>query len=335
MFNNITILGAGSWGMAIAKVLSGNSASVRMWEFNKEDCYIIKSQRCHPKKLPMIQLDDSIQISNELLPSLENAELVVLAVPSQFLRKVLEKIKKYNVSKMSFVNLAKGIEVGSLKRMSEIIHDELQIPYSQIATLSGPSHAEEVALDMPTAIVAASESNELTEKIQKTLSSKYVRVYKSNDLVGVELGGSLKNIIAIAAGISAGLKMGDNTMGALLTRGLAEISRLGNAMGAKTDTFAGLSGVGDLITTCMSQHSRNRYVGEHIGWGEKLDDIIASMSMVAEGVQTTRSGFELAKNYKVEMPITFEVYEVLFNNKPPGTAIRDLMSRDLKTEVWQ
>ena len=335
MFNNITILGAGSWGMAIAKVLSGNSASVRMWEFNKEDCYIIKSQRCHPKKLPMIQLDDSIQISNELLPSLENAELVVLAVPSQFLRKVLEKINKYNVSKMSFVNLAKGIEVGSLKRMSEIIHDELQIPYSQIATLSGPSHAEEVALDMPTAIVAASESNELTEKIQKTFSSKYVRVYKSNDLVGVELGGSLKNIIAIAAGISAGLKMGDNTMGALLTRGLAEISRLGNAMGAKTDTFAGLSGVGDLITTCMSQHSRNRYVGEHIGWGEKLDDIIASMSMVAEGVQTTRSGFELAKNYKVEMPITFEVYEVLFNNKPPGTAIRDLMSRDLKTEVWQ
>lgn len=335
MFKNITILGAGSWGMAIAKVLSGNTASVRMWEFNKEDCDIIKSQRCHPKKLPMIHLDASIQISNELLPSLENAELVVLAVPSQFLRKVLEKIKRFNISKISFVNLAKGIEVGSLKRMSEIIHDELQIPLTQIATLSGPSHAEEVALDMPTAIVAASESNELAEKLQKTFSSKFVRVYKSNDLIGVELGGSLKNIIAIAAGISAGLKMGDNTMGALLTRGLAEISRLGNAMGAKTDTFAGLSGVGDLITTCMSQHSRNRYVGEHIGWGEKLDDIIASMSMVAEGVQTTRSGFELAQKYKVEMPITFEVYEVLFNNKPPGTAIRDLMSRDLKTEVWQ
>ncbi len=335
MFKNITILGAGSWGMAIAKVLSGNSSSIRMWEFNKEDCEIIKSQRCHPKKLPMIQLDESIQISNKLLPSLENAELVVLAVPSQILRKVLEKIKSYDISKMSFVNLAKGIEVGSLKRMSEIIHDELQIPFTQIATLSGPSHAEEVALDMPTAIVAASESSELTEKIQKTFSSKFVRVYKSNDLIGVELGGSLKNIIAIAAGISAGLKMGDNTMGALLTRGLAEISRLGNAMGAKTDTFAGLSGVGDLITTCMSRHSRNRYVGEHIGQGEKLEDIIASMSMVAEGVQTTRSGFELAKEYNVEMPITFEVYEVLFNNKPPGTAIRDLMSRDLKTEVWQ
>lgn len=335
MYKNIAILGAGSWGMAIAKVLRSNSAKVRMWEYNKEDCEIIQTQRCHPKKLSMIHLDESIEVTNDLVMSLENAELVVLAVPSQFLRKVLENLKEIDTAKMSFVNLAKGVEIGSLKRMSEVIHDELQVPFSKIATLSGPSHAEEVAMDMPTAIVVASESIEFTKKIQQIFSTNSLRVYQSDDLIGVELGGSLKNIIAIAAGISAGLKMGDNTMGALLTRGLAEITRLGVAMGAKRDTFAGLSGVGDLITTCMSQHSRNRYVGEHIGHGEKLDDIINSMAMVAEGVQTTRSGFELAKEYKVVMPITFEVYEVLFNNKPPDKGIRDLMSRDLKTEVWQ
>ena len=335
MFKNITILGAGSWGMAIAKILQSNSANVTMWEFNKEDCDIIRTQRCHPKKLSMITLDASIEITNDLHASLENAELVVLAIPSQSLRKVLQNVKNIDFSKVSFVNLAKGIEIGSLKRMSEVIHEELQVPYSQIATLSGPSHAEEVATDIPTAIVAASESSELTRSIQKIFSTATLRVYESDDLIGVELGGSLKNIIAIGAGITAGLKMGDNTMGALLTRGLAEIKRLGIAMDAKSDTFAGLSGVGDLVTTCMSQHSRNRYVGEHIGRGEKLDDIIASMAMVAEGVQTTKSGFELAKKYNVEMPITFEVYEVLFNNKQPDIAIKQLMSRDLKTEVWQ
>ncbi len=334
MYNNITILGAGSWGMAIAKVLQSNSAKVSMWEYNKEDCEIIRSQRCHPKKLSMIRLDTSIEITHDLFNSLENAELVVLAVPSQFLRKVLEQLQGIDFSKTSFVNLAKGIEIGSLKRMSEVIHDVLQVPLGQIATLSGPSHAEEVALDMPTAVVAASESDTLTQNIQQSFSTQTLRVYQSDDLVGVELGGSLKNIIAIGAGISAGLKMGDNTMGALLTRGLAEVTRLGIAMGAKTDTFAGLSGVGDLITTCMSRHSRNRYVGEHIGLGEKLNDIISSMSMVAEGVQTTRSGYELAKKYKVEMPITFEVYEVLFNNKPPDAALSDLMRRGLKAEIW-
>ncbi len=335
MFKNITILGAGSWGMAIAKVLQSNNTNVTMWEFNKDDCEIIRTQRCHPKKLAMIQLDASIKITNDLHASLKNAELVVLAVPSQLLRRVLQDLKEVNFSNIAFVNLAKGIEIGTLKRMSEVVHDALKVPYLQIATLSGPSHAEEVATDIPTAIVAASASTKLTKKIQQSFSTDTLRVYESGDLIGVELGGSLKNIIAIAAGISAGLNMGDNTMGALLTRGLAEITRLGMAMHAKSDTFAGLSGVGDLVTTCMSKHSRNRFVGEHIGRGEKLDEIIASMSMVAEGVQTTKSGFELAKKYNVEMPITFEVYEVLFNNKPPDIAIKDLMKRDLKTEVWQ
>ena len=335
MFNNITILGAGSWGMAIAKVLEANNVNVRMWEYNREDYEIIKAQRCHPKKLPNIKLADSIEVCNDLNVSIKDAELVVLAMPSQILRSVLSELKTSNIQKTFFVNLAKGIENGSLKRMSEVIHEELLIPYEQIATLSGPSHAEEVALDMPTAIVAAGISEELIKGIQTSFSNHSLRVYQSNDLIGVELGGSLKNIIAIAAGICAGLKMGDNTMGALITRGLAEITRLGITLGARADTFAGLSGIGDLVTTCMSSHSRNRYVGEHIGWGEKLNDVLASMAMVAEGVQTTKSGYELAHNHNVEMPITFEVYEVLFNNKPPDIALGDLMQRELKAEVWQ
>ncbi len=335
MFKNITILGAGSWGMALARVVQSNNANVTMWEFDKDDCEIIRTQRCHPKKLAKIKLDDSIMISNDLLESVKNAELVVLAVPSQSLRKVLQNLKAIDFSNTSFVNVAKGIEIGSLKRMSEVLHEELEIPFEKIATLSGPSHAEEVALDIPTAVVTASESFELRHEVQQIFSTNSLRVYHSDDLIGIELGGSLKNIIAIAAGISAGLQMGDNTMGALLTRGLAEITRLGQAMGAKPDTFAGLSGVGDLITTCMSVHSRNRYVGEHIGQGEKLDDIIASMTMVAEGVQTTKSGYELAKKHNVEMPITTGVFNVLFDNKAPAKGIRDLMKRDLKTEIWQ
>ena len=335
MFKDVTILGAGSWGMALAKVLQSNDCSVSLWEFNTSDYEIIKTQRCHPKKLPNIQLHESVQISNNLAEAVKDAELIVLAVPSQSLRVVLQELKKYDVSQTSFVNVAKGIEIGSLKRMSELISEELQISNDKIATLSGPSHAEEVALDMPTAVVAASQSEQFSEKLQQTFSTNTLRVYKSDDLIGVELGGSLKNIIAIGAGISAGLKMGDNTMGALLTRGLAEIIRLGVSMGANTETFSGLSGIGDLITTCMSEHSRNRYVGEHIGKGENLNDIISSMSMVAEGVQTTKSGFELAKKHNVEMPITSEVYKVLFEDKSPETAIRDLMSRNLKTEVWE
>ncbi|UCE25748.1 MAG: NAD(P)H-dependent glycerol-3-phosphate dehydrogenase, partial [Candidatus Zixiibacteriota bacterium] len=205
----------------------------------------------------------------------------------------------------------------------------------QIATLSGPSHAEEVVSDLPTAVVAAGKSLELIGRIQNIFSNQSFRVYQTDDLCGVELGGSLKNIIAIAAGITAGLGMGDNTMGALITRGLAEITRLGVTMGARPETFAGLSGIGDLVTTCSSRHSRNRYVGEKIGQGMKLADVLAQMTMVAEGVETTRSGNSLAQKYDVEMPITREMYDVLFNDKPPAEAVDDLMGRKLKAEIWR
>lgn len=333
MFKNITILGAGSWGLAMAQLLQQNGATIRMWEFNKADCDIINEQRCHPSKLKNIKLDSSIVVTNDLSDALTDAALIVSAVPSQSLRSVLKELPLKDRS-IPFVNLAKGIETGSLLRMSEVISQQLEMDINMVTTLSGPSHAEEVASDMPTAVVIAGHDPALLENLQQTFSNRTFRVYQSTDLIGVELGGSLKNIIAIAAGICAGLKMGDNTLGALITRGLAEISRLGLAMGAQSETFAGLSGIGDLITTCASVHSRNRYVGEHIGRGEKLDDILNSMSMVAEGVQTTKSGFALAEKHNVALPITNEVYQILFNNKPADIALAELMTRELKAEIW-
>lgn len=335
MIERVSILGAGSWGMAVASLLNKNGADVKLWEFNRADYEIILKERRHPAKLRDVKLDASIDVTNDLDHALADVECVVLAVPAQSLRSVLTGMKRHDFSNIGFVNLAKGIEIGSLKRMSEVIIEELDIAPSRIATLSGPSHAEEVVLDLPTAVVAAGPSEEFVGRIQATFSSQFFRVYYTDDLLGVELGGSLKNIIAIAAGITAGLGMGDNTMGALVTRGLAEITRLGVVMGAQPQTFAGLSGIGDLITTCNSRHSRNRYVGEKIGQGQTLSDVLKGMTMVAEGVQTTRSGFALAEKYKVEMPITREVYEVLFNNKPAAEALYDLMGRTLKAEIWQ
>jgi glycerol-3-phosphate dehydrogenase (NAD(P)+) len=222
-----------------------------------------------------------------------------------------------------------------LKRMSQVILDEMSLAGDKIVALSGPSHAEEVIRDMPTTVVAAGSSEALVTEIQELFSDNYFRVYMCHDLVGVELGGSLKNIIAIAAGIADGLGMGDNTKGALMTRGLAEITRLGISMGADPETFAGLSGMGDLITTCISRHSRNRWVGERIGKGEKLDDVLKKMTMVAEGVETTRSGYQLARLHRVEMPITEAVYNVLFENVAPAEAVGNLMGRTLKPEIWQ
>ncbi len=335
LFKKIAILGAGSWGMAIARLLDINGAEVKLWEYNQKDYNIIKTKRNHPDKLPQINLSESIDLTNDLNYAVADAELVVLAIPSQFVRKAISKLNIDNCNNKIYINLAKGIETDSLRRMSEVISETLKVNINQVTTMSGPSHAEEVAADMPTAVVIAGYDNSLLEKIQTTFSNQTFRVYQSEDLIGVELGGSLKNIIAIAAGITTGLEMGDNTLGALITRGLAEISRLGLAMGAQASTFAGLSGIGDLITTCASQHSRNRYVGVHIGKGEKLSDILNNMSMVAEGVETTRSGYTLSEKYQVEMPITTEVHKVLFEGKDPAEALGDLMGRKLKSEIWQ
>ncbi len=334
MTDRVTILGAGSWGMAIAHLLDRNGLQVRLWEFDPAAYRSLVTDRSQPDKLRDFRLGDSIELTDKLEVALEDAPLVVLATPAQYLRSVLTKIKGGDFDEVGFVNLAKGIETGSLKRMSEVIVEELGVSLNQVATLSGPSHAEEVVADLPTAVVAAGHSEAFTSRLQHLFSNQSFRVYKSNDLIGVELGGSLKNIIAIAAGIVAGLGMGDNTLGALITRGLAETTRLGTVMGAQPLTFAGLSGIGDLITTCASRHSRNRYVGEKIGQGEKLADILKAMSMVAEGVQTTRSGYALAQMHNVETPITYDVYQVLFNDKPPREAVINLMERELKSEIW-
>ncbi|MEA1979714.1 MAG: NAD(P)H-dependent glycerol-3-phosphate dehydrogenase [candidate division Zixibacteria bacterium] len=327
------ILGAGSWGMAIAYLLSKNGHEVTLWEFNQDEYEKLLSHRTIPKKLTDFKLQDDIEITNNLDYAISDSEIIILAVPSQSLRQVLKQIKSYP-PQAGFVNVSKGVEVKTLKRMSEVISEEFTSTPTKIATLSGPSHAEEVIRNLPTTVVVAGSHNEFISLIQEAFSNQYFRVYNSEDLVGVELGGALKNIIAIGSGIADGLGMGDNTRGALMTRGLAEITRLGISMGADSATFAGLSGIGDLITTCSSKHSRNRFVGEKLGQGLKLKEILESMAMVAEGVQTTKSGYELAQINNIEMPITTEVYNILFKEKSPQVAIEELMLRKLKSEVW-
>ncbi|MFH1372433.1 MAG: NAD(P)H-dependent glycerol-3-phosphate dehydrogenase [bacterium] len=334
MSEKIAILGAGSWGMAIARLLAGNGLAATLWEFDPQDFEILCSRRGHPDKLPGIILPESVSITNDPDDAVSDSSLIVLAIPSQALRSALVRLRGRLDHTAGLVNLAKGIETTTLSRMSEVITEELGLSIENIVTLSGPSHAEEVAKDMPTAVVAAG-GGQLVARVQELFSNRFFRVYQSDDLIGVELGGSLKNIIAIAAGIADGLGLGDNTRGAIITRGLAEITRLGVALGARAETFAGLSGIGDLVTTCTSRHSRNRFVGDKIGQGQKLSEILAAMHMVAEGVETTRSGYELATAYSVEMPITREVYAVLFEEKSPRTAVDDLMGRELKAEIWR
>lgn len=334
--SRIAVLGAGSWGIAVSIMIRQNGHDVALWEFFAEDCDKIRKLREQPERLPGIKIPESILVTNDILEAVANAEAIIVATPSQVLRNTVKLAVPYISLDIRFiVNLAKGIENNTLNRMSEVLLQELpKSLHDRIVTLSGPSHAEEVSRNMPTTVVAASENIEVAEKVQSVFANDLFRVYTSTDLIGVELGGSLKNVIAIAAGIVYGLGLGDNTIGALLTRGLAEIARLGQKMGADPLTFSGLSGVGDLITTCTSRHSRNRYVGEQLGRGRLLDDILKSMTMVAEGVRTTQSAYQLAQKYDVEMPITSEVYQVLFENKNPKAALNDLMTRSPKPEIW-
>lgn len=330
----IGVLGAGGWAVAVANLLCGKGLEVRIWEFDRAACENLKKSRKLPSKLPGITLDERILVTNDIAESVYGADFVCCVVPSQNLRSASGRLRDIGLHrKPIFINLAKGIEVGSLKRMSEVLAEELpERMRTGISTLSGPSHAEEVARGIPTAVTAAADSLELAEEVQSLFFTPVFRVYTSTDLIGVELAGSLKNVIALAAGMLDGLGLGDNTRGALLTRGLAEITRLGVALGADPLTFSGLSGIGDLVTTCLSRHSRNRFVGEQIGRGRKLSAVMAKMTMVAEGVATTRSAHALALEKNVDMPITREVYRVLFDDKKPGQAIADLMSRDPKPE---
>ncbi|HEX7343508.1 MAG TPA: NAD(P)H-dependent glycerol-3-phosphate dehydrogenase [bacterium] len=330
---NVAVLGAGSWGTAIALLLRGKGCGVRLWEFRPEAAERLRRERENREFLPGIPLAPEILIDHDAGRCLADTEIVILAIPSQFVRQALTKIKDLIPPQALIINAAKGIEERTLMRPSQVVRELIAnaLPH-RYAALSGPSHAEEVSRGIPTSVVAASENIETAKRVQELFATPGFRVYASEDLVGVELGGALKNIIAIATGICDGLGFGDNTKGALLTRGLAEITRLGVKLGGQPRTFAGLSGMGDLITTCTSRHSRNRYVGEQIGRGKRLNEVLAGMTMIAEGVRTCRSARELARREGVPMPITEAVHSILFEDKNPKQAVTELMTRDLKVE---
>ncbi len=332
MNDTIALLGAGSWGIASGNLLAENGARVTMWEFDQAELALLKKHREHPQKLPGIKIAGSICLTGNLEEAVADAEIVVVALPTQKVADVCRQLCQTSAHPSLVVNLSKGIEEKTLRRVSQIVSEEWTgVPGRTIVTLSGPSHAEEVAQHLPTSVVAAGEEDQ-SRKVQEIFSNPTFRVYRCRDLVGVELGGAVKNVIAIAAGIARGLGFGDNTQGSLITRGLAEMNRLAIVMGADPATLAGLSGVGDLVTTCISRHSRNQYVGFHIVQGKTLTQVLAGMVMVAEGVTTCRSARELAGKYDVDMPITEAVYAVLFEDLPPRTAVTALMTRPLKAE---
>jgi glycerol-3-phosphate dehydrogenase (NAD(P)+) len=331
----IAVLGAGSWGTTLAILLAEQSHAVTLWSFLEKDAEAILTTRENPAFLPGIRIPESIAITSNLNEAVAGKEMLVIAIPSQFIRGTLTTLRDMSFEDTLLVNVAKGIENGTLMTMSEMLHDTLpHLTPDRIATLSGPSHAEEVSRRIPTTVVVASSSLETARTVQSVFMVSYFRVYASNDLRGVELGGSLKNVIAIAAGIVDGANLGDNTKAALMTRGIAEISRIGVALGAQVRTFAGLSGIGDLMVTCMSRHSRNRHIGVEIGKGRKLPEILGEMVMVAEGVATTQSAFDLSQRVGVEVPIIEQVHRILFEGKDPLKACYDLMTRDPKGEVW-
>ncbi|MCI0514343.1 NAD(P)H-dependent glycerol-3-phosphate dehydrogenase [candidate division KSB1 bacterium] len=333
---HVGVLGAGSWGTALATLLYANGHAVTLWEFRADVAEKLDRIRENLLFLPGVMIPKGISITSRLNEAVENQALLVVAVPSHVVRTVGEQLAPLLTGHAPvIVNVAKGIENNTLLRMSQVLEQTLPaVPRRNIVTLSGPSHAEEVSRQIPTAIVAACSEMTTAEQVQQIFINNYFRVYRSQDIIGVELGGSLKNIIAVAAGICDGAGFGDNTKAALQPRGLVEMVRLGVQMGANKMTFAGLSGMGDLIVTCMSRHSRNRYLGEQMGKGRKLKDVLEEMVMVAEGVKTTQSAYQLSQQYGIDMPITTQVYKILFENQNPKDALYELMLRDAKIENW-
>jgi glycerol-3-phosphate dehydrogenase (NAD(P)+) len=337
---NIGILGGGSWAIALAVLLHGRKHTVRMWEYNKSDATMLTERREHSVKLPGIILPDEVMITNSISEAIEIAEFVICVVPSQTMRATLkhlvDSVTPAVLSRIEgWIVCSKGIECETLKLMSEVLMEEIPgLTEAKIVVLSGPSHAEEVSRAIPTTVVAASKNYALAMKIQQEISTETFRIYTNSDVIGVELAASAKNVIALAAGISDGLGLGDNTKGTLLTRGMVEMIRLGKKMGAEEQTFFGLAGIGDLITTSISRHSRNRKMGELIASGLSLTEALSKMVMVAEGVETTKSVYRLAQKFGIEMPITVEVYKVLFENEPPRQAIKNLMMRQFRPERW-
>jgi glycerol-3-phosphate dehydrogenase (NAD(P)+) len=331
MQKRIAVLGGGSWGTAVAMSLAAKGMAVSLWDIDESHTRAMIRDRENKKFLPGAPFPPSLTVYTEEAEAVEGSEVVIFAVPAQFFRSALETAKPLLNSEMIIVNVAKGIETGSLCRLSEIAAS--LIPDNRYVVVSGPSHAEEVCKGMPTTLVAASEDRAAAELIQDLFISDVLRVYTNDDVTGVELGGALKNIIALGAGICDGLGYGDNAKAALMTRGLAEIKRLGTAMGADPMTFSGLSGIGDLIVTCTSMHSRNRRCGIMIGQGTETQEAIESVGMVVEGIYTCEAAYEMAKKYGVEMPIVTGIYQILNENKNAGEAVRELMTRKRKHEA--
>ncbi|MDD2568717.1 MAG: NAD(P)H-dependent glycerol-3-phosphate dehydrogenase [Clostridia bacterium] len=321
----VTVLGAGSWGTALAVLLHKNGHKVKLWSHEEEQIIPIVKEHENKRFLPGITIPEVIGCTADLFEAVKGVKAIVLAVPSQAVRSVAANLKGKVDDNVILINVAKGFENGTLMRMSEVIREEL--PFNTVTVLSGPSHAEEVALGLPTTVVATAYNPDMAEWTQDLFINDDFRVYTNDDMLGVEVAGALKNIIALGCGISAGLGLGDNSQAAILTRGLAEIIRLGKAMGAKEATFGGLAGIGDLVVTCGSKHSRNRRAGIMLGEGKSLDYVLEHMGMVVEGVSATQNGYALAKKYKVDMPITEGIYHILYDGVEPKAAMRELMTR--------
>ena len=336
MNRRVAVAGAGSWGTTLANLLSKKGHDVCLWSYEADVAEAIQERHVNPVYLPDVELSETLRATTSLEESLEGATVLLSVSPAQHVRRVLSGIAGGLDADMLVVSASKGIETTTLETMAEVMDDILPTPVARRASyLSGPSFALEVAQEHPTAVAVASRSHEAAEEAQELFQTDYFRVYTNPDVRGVELGGALKNVIALAAGMADGLGFGHNTRAALITRGLAEMARLGTALGASPITFAGLAGMGDLILTCTGGLSRNRTVGVRLGGGEKLSDILRDMKMVAEGVETSRAAHDLSLREGIEMPIVSEVYRVLFEDKPAAEAVRDLMVREPKPEQWQ
>lgn len=328
---NVGIIGAGSWGTALSVLLYDNGHHVTVWSIDAKEIRMLNEEREHKAKLPGVKLPEDMVFTGDLESAVKGKDFLVLAVPSPFTRATAKKMAPYVGDGQIIVDVAKGIEESSLKTLSVQIEEE--IPQANVAVLSGPSHAEEVGHKIPTTCVIGAKTKETAEYLQKMFISKVFRVYTSPDVLGIELGGSLKNVIALAAGVADGLGYGDNTKAALITRGIAEISRLGVKMGGNIQTFNGLTGIGDLIVTCASVHSRNRKAGYLMGQGKSMQEAMDEVKMVVEGVYSAKAAAALAEKYDVSMPIVQEVNAVLFEGKNPADAVDDLMQRELRSEV--
>ncbi len=324
----IAVIGAGSWGTALSLVLADNNHEVRLWGHNPDQISELNTTHTNKKYLPEIILPETIVGYDSLEEVLKEVNTIILAVPTKAIREVLKKMISFVEHPLTIVHVSKGIEPDTLMRISEMIEDEMPKHLLQdVVVLSGPSHAEEVSLRQPTTVTVSSKSMEAAEQVQDLFINQHFRVYTNPDIIGVEVGGALKNIIALAAGITDGLGYGDNAKAALITRGLAEIARLGTKMGASPLTFSGLTGIGDLIVTSTSVHSRNWRAGNLLGKGQNLEEVLENMGMVVEGVRTTKAAYQLAEKYGVKMPITTALYNVLFNHAKPKDEVDLLMTR--------